>query len=112
MPEESVKKKLNRIKRAIKMHLRNADYEIIVSDNDRLCIIGARDTEWRCVKGYFRNIPYSEVKKLEFLPCPNDRLIKKELWLREGGENVFYKIFWNAEKRTWIDQFDKTVTFQ
>lgn len=94
------------------MHLRNADYDIIISDNDKLCIIGARDTEWRCVKGYFRKIPYLEVKKLERLPCPSDKLIKKELWLREDGETVFYKIFWNAEKQAWIDQFNKIIKFQ
>jgi len=112
MSEEAIKKKLNRIKRAIKMHLRNADYEIIISDNDRLCIIGARDTEWRCIKGHFRNIPYLEVKRLEQLPCPDGHIIKKELWLRDKGENVFYKVFWDTEKRAWIDQFDKTVKFE
>ena len=112
MSEEAIKQKLNRIKKAIKMHLRNADYDLIISNNDTLCIIGARDTEWRCVKGYFRKIPYKEVIKLERLPCPDNKLIKKELWLREEGETGFYKIFWNQEKHTWIDQFGETIKFQ
>lgn len=112
MAEEAVKQKLNRIKRAIKIHLRNADYEIIPSDNEAICIIGARDTEWRCIKGYFKKIPYKEVIKLEHLPCPDNKTIKKELWLREEGETVFYKIFWNQEKHVWVDQFGKIIKFQ
>ena len=112
MAEEAVKQKLNRIKRAIKMHLRNADYDIIPSDNEAICIIAAREAEWRCIKGYLRKIPYREVKKLEVLPCPDNRIIKKELWLREDGETVFYKIIWDQERRAWIDQFGEIIKFQ
>lgn len=112
MSEEAVMKQLNRTKKAIIKHLRNADYEIIKSDNDTFCVIGARDTEWRCVKGHFRSIPYREVEKLERLPTPGGKLIKKELWLRDDAETQFYKIVWDCEKKVWIDQFNKIIKFQ
>ena len=111
MSEEAVKKTLNRIKKAIINHLKNADYQIIKSDNDTLCIIGARETEWRCIKGYTREIPMKEVKKLEEFPCPDARIIKKELWLKDTWENQFYKIFWNEEKKLWIDQFGEIINY-
>ena len=109
MSEEAIKKQLGRIKKAIIHHLKNADYEIIKSDNDTLCVIGARDVEWRCIKGHLRNIPTKEVRKLEQLPCPQGVFIKKELWLRSEGENQFYKIVLNNEKRIWFYQFNETI---
>ena len=111
MSEEAINKVLNRIKKAIITHLKNADYEIIRSDNETLCVIGARDTEWRCIKGDFRSISKHEVEKLERLPCPGGKAIKKELWLRNPAETQFYKLLWNYEKGAWIDQLDKIVKF-
>ena len=112
MGEDPVKKQLNRIKRAIISHLENADYEIIKSDNKVICVIGARDTEWRCIRGDFRSISKAEVRKLERLPCPGGKTIKKELWLRDDNDKQFYKIFWNYDKSAWIDQFGDIITFQ
>lgn len=112
MSEEPINKQLRRIKNAIINHLRNADYDVIKSDNDTLCVIGARDVEWRCIKGHIRNIPRKEVAKLERLPCPGGKLIKKELWLRDSGEIQFYKIFWNDDRKAWIDQFGDKINFQ
>ena len=111
MAEDAIKQRLKRIKKSIINHLQNADYQIIISDNDTLCVIGARDREWRCIKGHFRKIPYLEVKKMEMLPCPDGRIIKKELWLRDSGETQFYKITWNETRQTWIDQFGIIVKF-
>ena len=111
MSETSIKKQLNRTKKAIISHLRNADYEIIKSDNETICVIGARDTEWRCIKGDFRSISKHEVKKLERLPCPGGKAIKKELWLRNPTETQFYKLCWDYENAVWIDQFDKVIRF-
>lgn len=112
MGEKEVKRRLNRIKKAIETHLRNADYDIIPSDNSIFCVIGTRDKEWRCIKGHFRKIPYLEVKRIEVIPCPGNKIIKKELWLRDEGEIQFYKIVWDDEKKVWIDQFNEIIDFE
>ena len=112
MSEEPIKKQLGRIKKKIINHLQSCDYEIIKSDNDTLCVIGARKSEWRCIKGHLKNIPLREVKRLENLPCPDIDQIKKELWLREKDSNQFYKVFWDGKRRVWIDSFKEIVKFK
>ena len=111
MSEDPVKRQLNRTKKAIIAHLRNADYAIIKSDNEKLCVIGARDTEWRCIKGDFRSISKYEVEKLEKLPCPRGRAIKKELWLRDPDEKLFYKLIWDYENEVWKDKLNNIIKF-
>ena len=112
MPEEPIKQQLRRIKKKIISHLQSCDYEIIKSDNDTLCVIGARKAEWRCIKGHFRSIPLREVKRLENLPCPDVNQIKKELWLQEKDSDQFYKVFWDSKRHVWINSFKETVRFK
>jgi len=112
LSEAAIKKELNRIKKAIITHLRNADYKIIRCTNDPVCAIGARENEWRCIVGHLRSISHEIVKELESLPCPDHRIIKKEIWLRNKGEVQFYKLLWDPGKHAWVDQFGEVIRFK
>jgi hypothetical protein len=112
LAEEAVKQELNEIKKAIIRTLQLSDYQIIKSTNNPVCAIGLRENEWRCIVGHVRRIPHKIVKEFEELPCPDHKVIKKELWLRDKWEKRFYKIFWDPKKQIWIDQFGEVINFK
>jgi hypothetical protein len=61
-----------------------------------------------------RNAPAASAaeKQVLMFPCPDYKIIKKEIWLRDKGEVQFYKLFWDPAKRAWVDQFDEVVYFK
>jgi len=107
MAEEAIKKKLNHAKRSACKLLSSAGYKTERASNDIYCVVAMRDTEWRAIKIGIKSItacPWfiQEVRKLERLPCPNPKTIKKEVWLRSDGEHLFYQYHWDGSQ--WIDE--------
>lgn len=110
MSDEAIEQQLRRIKKSIIKCLKNADYDLIQGDNNPLCVIGARDTEWRAIRGDIKtSISKHLIKQLEKFPVPEGKTVKKELWLRGLSERKFYKLFWNNNKKIWEDKQGRRV---
>lgn len=107
MSEEPMKKQLNTAKKSACSILEKAGYKIERASNNIYCIVAMRDAEWRAIKVGIKAILPSawflnEIKKLERLPCPDPKTIKKEVWIREKGEQNFCLYFY--ENNVWVDE--------
>lgn len=103
MFDGDTKKQLNRAKKSACDILRQAGYKVEKASNDIYCVIAMRDAEWRAIKIGVLSIAKTpwflrEIKKLETLPCPDPKTIKKELWLRDRGEHNFMQFYWHNNK--------------
>lgn len=112
MPEEAIKKQLNTAKKSACGILKKAGYKIERASNEIYCIVAMRKAEWRTIKVGIRPILSSawflgEVKKLEKLPCPDSKTIKKEVWIRGKGEHDFRLYLY--ENDIWIDEDSNPV---
>lgn len=107
MPENSSKWQLNEAKRKACSILRSAGYKVEKSQNQTFCLTAMRDAEWRVIAIGMRNIikcPWflTQIKNLERLPTPDPKTIKKEIWIKEPGEQNFYLYHWFDGK--WVDE--------
>ena len=107
MSEEPFKKQLNTAKKSACNILRKAGYTIEKASNNIYCIVAMRGVEWRAIKVGTSSVLSSkwfldEIRKFERLPCPDPRIIKKEVWIREVGSHNFYLYFF--ENNQWIDE--------
>lgn len=115
MNEGDTKRQLNRAKKTACEILRSAGYRIERASNDIYCVVAMRDAEWRAIKIGLHSIiecPWflKEIKKLENLPCPDPRAIKKEIWLRERGVHNFIQYYWKDNR--WFNEDGQIVRFQ
>ncbi len=107
MPEKAVNQQLNRAKGVACKILTDAGYKIERANNQTFCLTAGRDTEWRIIAIGIKSIvrcPWfmEQVKRLEQYPCPNPRVIQKEIWIRGDGEQGFRQFAWRDGR--WIDE--------
>ena len=112
MPEEAIKKQLNTAKKSVCIILQKAGYTIERASNSIYCVVAMRPTEWRAIKVGIKPIIASkwfldEIRKLERLPCPDSKTIKKEVWVRDQGEQNF--CLYSYENNVWIDEDSNPV---
>lgn len=112
MPEIAVKKKLNNAKKSVCRIFRKAGYKIQPASNELFCVIGMRHREWRCVKVGIKPIVSEawflrEIKRLENMPCPDAKTIKREIWIREEDGQNFNQFYW--EDNQWFNENDEPV---
>lgn len=95
MSEEAIMKKQNRAKaRAIKI-LRKADYEIIRSDNEKVCVIGSRDAEVRIIRICVGKVTERDITIVRELRFPRISQACREVWCFDGRDFTIKEIVVN-----------------
>jgi hypothetical protein len=84
MPQEAIKKRLERAKTSATRILENAGYDIILSDNKKACLVGLRRTETRVIRVVIDQITDEDVRIIKNLKAPHDAC-QKEIWCRKGA---------------------------
>ena len=107
MPEESIKQQLNYAKRTAGDILLKAGYKIEKASNQTFCLTAMRDAEWRIIAIGTRPLIRCEwfkkqAGKLERLPTPDPKIIRKEIWIKEAGEHKFSIFCWKNNQ--WISE--------
>ncbi len=76
--EATIKRRTRKAKdRAIEI-LEDADYDIIVSDNRKVCLTAVRDAEVRFIRVVVDRVTPQDLRLMEDLQSP--RVCKKEIW--------------------------------
>ncbi len=86
MSEEAIMKKQNRAKaQAIKI-LRKAKYEIIRSDNEKICVVVSRDAEVRLIRICVGKITDRDIAVVRDLRFPRISQACREVWCYDGKD--------------------------
>ena len=112
MSEEAIKQQLNKAKKAACVALFKSGYEIEKASNDIYCVMAMRDAEWRAIKVGILSVVKCQwfldgVKKLEQLPCPDSKHIKKEVWLKQKRSRDFIQLYWKNNQ--WFTREGKPI---
>ena len=92
MSEEAIMKRQNRAKaQAIKI-LRRADYEIIRSDNEKVCVIASRDAEVRIIRICVGKVTERDIEVVRDLRFPRISQACREAWCFDGKDFDITKI--------------------
>lgn len=84
MPDEAIKKRLDRAKSsAIKM-LESTGYDTVISDNKKACLIAFRSTETRIVRVVIEKPTQPEIEAMRNLKA-HPGTCKKEIWFRNSS---------------------------
>ena len=77
-------------KRAIEM-LADVGYDVIPSDNSRVCLTATRDTEIRFIRIVIDKITPQDMEIMKGLQSPDFSICKKEIWCSPYGSKKFKK---------------------
>lgn len=92
MSEENIKKRQARAKiRAVDI-LRRAGYEIIRSDNEKVCVIGSRDAEVRIIRICVGKVTEHDIEVVRDLRFPRISQACREAWCFDGKDFVIKEI--------------------
>jgi len=87
MPEETIKRRLFRAKRRAEKVLKDAQYNIIPSDNSTFCILAVREREVRMIRVVIDEVTDHDMKIIEGWKHP--RACSKEIWCKQHGQRDF-----------------------
>jgi hypothetical protein len=92
MSEENIKKRQTRAKcRAVDI-LRRAGYDIIRSDNETVCVIGARNAELRVIRVCVGNVTERDIKVIRSMQFLRDSHVSREAWCFDGKDFTIQEI--------------------
>jgi hypothetical protein len=80
--DPTIKQRLRRAKKAAIELLEKSGYDVIESDNRKVCVIGSRKAETRFVRVVVDEISDKDIKLVEGLRTHRDTCTK-EIWLRQ-----------------------------
>ena len=87
MTEETIKRRLFRAKKRAEKVLKDAQYNIIPSDNSAFCILAVREREIRMIRVVIDEITNHDTKIIKNWRHPG--VCSKEIWCKQRGERDF-----------------------
>ena len=91
MPDDPRKKRLARAKKAAVCELKRAGFDVFVSDNKPVCVIGNRSTETKFVRVVLDDVATEDFKAMKGVTS-RPGICSREIWRRKGGEFKVYVI--------------------
>jgi hypothetical protein len=92
MSEEAIKKRQARAKSKAIDILRQAGYEIIRSDNEKVCVIASRAAEVRIIRICVGNVTENDVDLVRYLRFPHITQACREAWCFDGKDFIIQEI--------------------
>jgi hypothetical protein len=84
MPDEAIKKRLERAKRKAEIDLRNFGYDVIKSDNRPVCLVAKQGEDTRAIR-----ICIDKITKEDLTALNPYSEFRREIWLRRSGVEKF-----------------------
>jgi len=78
MPDEAIKRRIREAKRRAIQRLEEADYDIIPSTNQSVCIVATRNTETRYIRVVIDEIKTEDIELIRKIRSP--QTCSKEIW--------------------------------
>jgi hypothetical protein len=92
MSEEAIKRRQSRAKLKAIDILRQAGYDIIRSDNETVCVIGARNAELRVVRICVGTVTERDIKVIRTMRFLRDSHVSREAWCFDGKDFTIQEI--------------------
>lgn len=89
MSDDPRKKRLSRAKTAAVRELRGRGFDVFISDNKPVGVIGNRSTETKFVRIVLDEVTADDFKAMKRV-TPRPGICSREIWERKGGEFKFY----------------------
>lgn len=86
MPDESVKRRMRRAKGQAVKRLVGMGYDVVPSDNSRVCVVAFRQSEIRMVRIVLDRMTPQDQKILASVKGPAN--CTREIWIRKGSANA------------------------
>lgn len=86
MPDETVKRRMRRAKCQAVKRLAGMGYDVVPSDNSRVCVVAFRQSEVRMVRIVLDEITPQDRKLLASVKGPAN--CSREVWIRKGSANA------------------------
>jgi len=91
MPDDPRKKRMARAKKAAVNELRRLGFDVFISDNKPVCVIGNRSTETKFVRVVLDEAAEADFKAMKSV-TPRPGICSREIWRRKHGEFKIYVI--------------------
>ena len=91
MVDEAIKRRIREAKKRAAEMLVDVGYDIIPSDNERVCLTATRDTEVRFIRIVIDKITPKDMELMRSLQSPGPGVCKKEIWCSPYGSKKFRK---------------------
>jgi hypothetical protein len=91
MSDDPRKKRMARAKKAAVIELRRQGFDVFISDNKPVCVIGNRSTETKFVRVVLDDATADDFKAMKSV-TPRPGICSREVWRRKNGEFKIYVI--------------------